>query len=110
MKRWDLTAHYATAADGALLGFAIVGAEGRGAAAKVFVYELHVAADARRRGVAKALLELAERSAIGRNGPPALELNVHAANADARAAYERLGFAHTSSHERGRVLVMRRKR
>ena len=56
------------------------------------------------------LLELAERSAIGRNGPPALELNVHAANADARAAYERLGFAQTSSQERGRVLVMRRKR
>ena len=62
-KRWDLTVHIATASDGALMGFAISGAEGRGV---VFVYELHVAKPARKRGVARSLLDLVERSSLSR--------------------------------------------
>ena len=108
LKSWALTAHYALDDDGTLLGFAIVGGEGRGAASKVFVYELHVSVSARRRGIATALLDIAERSGIGRNGPPALELNVHKDNEVAQRFYEAAGFGKSS--ELQGVLVMRRKR
>eukprot|EP00966_Prymnesium_polylepis_P216015 5000682-Prymnesium_polylepis.1 len=110
LKRWNLTAHYATAADRQLLGFAVVGAEGRGAASKVFAYELHVDEAARRKGIATALLDIAERSGVGRNGAPAVELQVHEANAGARQFYESMQFVKTSALDGGSIHVMRRKR
>jgi GNAT superfamily N-acetyltransferase len=105
-KRWDLTIHTAKAADGALLGFAISGTEGRG---KLFLYELHVAPAHRKGGMATALLELVERSARGRSAPT-VELNVHRANEGARGFYEHVGFAQTGELSGGSVLVMQRKR
>ena len=105
-RRWDLMVHTATSAAGELLGFSISGAEGR---AKIFLYELHVAAAQRNGGVATALLELVERSARGRSAPT-VELNVHHANEDARGFYEHVGFAQTGEVSGGSVLVMQRKR
>ena len=106
-KRWDLTVHIATASDGALMGFAISGAEGRGL---VFLYELHVAKSARKRGVARSLLDLVERSSPSRGrSRPTVELNVHRGN-DALGFYEREGFAPTGELSGGDVIVMRRKR
>ena len=105
-KRWDLMIHTAKAADGTLLGFAISGTEGRG---KLFLYELHVAAAQRSRGIATALLDLVERSSRGRSAPT-VELNVHHANESARSFYEHVGFAQTGKLSGGSVLVMRRKR
>jgi ribosomal protein S18 acetylase RimI-like enzyme len=55
------------------------------------LYLLHVRPHARRRGVAAALTREAVRIARER-GLDVLELNVLAANADARAVYERWGF------------------
>ena len=99
--------HIATASDGALMGFAISGAEGRGL---VFLYELHVAKSARKRGVARSLLDLVERSSPSRGrSSPTVELNVHRGN-DALGFYEREGFAPTGELSGGDVIVMRRKR
>ena len=108
-QRWDLTAHYALGADGELRAFMVSGTDGRGAARKVFIYELHVAAAWRRKGLATALLGLAERSSPGR-GAPTLELNVHSANEAARMFYQRAGFAQADETDGGGVLVLRRKR
>ena len=65
--------------------------------------------DARRRGIASALLDLAERSGAGRSAPT-LELQVHKANSDALRFYERVGFVQASETDGGSVFVMRRKR
>lgn len=106
-KRWDLTVHIATDSDAMMLGFAISGAEGRG---KLFLYELHVAKAARKRGVARALLELVERSSPSRGRTsPMVELNVHCDN-DALGFYKHEGFAQTGELCGGDVIVMRRKR
>ena len=89
------------------MGFAISGAEGRG---MVFLYELHVAKPARKRGVARSLLDLVERSSPSRGrSSPTVELNVHRGN-DALGFYEREGFAPTGELSGGDVIVMRRKR
>ena len=105
-KRWDLTVHWASAADGALLGFAISGSEGRG---KLFLYELHVDSKRRKQGVASSLLELVERSSTSRGrGAPTVELNVHSSNTRAVGFYEHVGFVETGKLRRGAVLEMRR--
>jgi ribosomal protein S18 acetylase RimI-like enzyme len=113
LGRWDLHLHLALSADGKHVeGFCISGAEGRGQKRKVFIYELHVAQAQRRRGIARALIDVAERSAGSKRGgtPPLLELNVHCANEEARAFYEHLGFgAHGETRDRLAV-VMRRQR
>ena len=107
-KRWDLTVHTATAADGTLLGFAISSTEGRG---KLFLYELHTDVDCRKRGVATTLLDLVEQSSLSRGRTsPMIELNVHTENEAARAFYEHVGFVKTGSHTGDTVLIMSRKR
>ena len=58
-------AHLAIAPSGEVIGFAISGTEQRGA--KVFLYELHVHKDRRRRGIGSALMEMAWRTARGAN-------------------------------------------
>ena len=107
--KWDLTVHTVRSADGQLLGFAISGLEGRG---KAFLYELHVAADARSRGFGRALIDLVERSATRARGGGGgtVELHVHKSNIAAQEFYEHLGFVLVGEASEGRVLVMQRKR
>ena len=109
--RWDVMAHLVTLESGEVVAFAISGAEGRGASAKVFLYELHVADAHRGHGYANALLELVECSGTGaRTGSvKTVELNVHEDN-DARGFYAHVGFVETGKTSGGAVLVMRRRR
>ena len=107
-RQWDLTVHTATSASGELLGFAISGAEGRG---KVFLYELHVDSSSRKRGVARALLDLVERSSTSRGrGSAMVELNAHTSNTDAQGFYKHVGFVQVGSTRDKLALVMQRKR
>ncbi|KAL1507180.1 hypothetical protein AB1Y20_008031 [Prymnesium parvum] len=108
LSRMDLLVHTAMTSEGELVGFAISCNEGRG---KVYVYELHVTAAHRRRGIARALLELCEQSSTsrGRNSP-LLELQVHTANSAAQGFYTHMGFVHMRQICNGSVCVMQRKR
>ena len=107
-RRWDLMIHTARSASGVLLGAAISGAEGRG---KVFLYELHVAEEARGVGVGRALIDLAERSSTSRGrGGVMMELNVHTSNVKAQGFYEHLGFTRMGETRDKLAIIMRRKR
>lgn len=77
--------------DGALAGFALARQKGR---RHGVVTDLYVVPDARRRGVAAALV----REAVARlaaNGVEVVEIGVQASNDVARTAYERWGFRTT---------------
>lgn len=60
LKRWDLSATWAEKENGELMRFAITHEEGRGTNAKMFVWELHVRAWSRRKGMATSMLELVQ--------------------------------------------------
>lgn len=75
---------------GGLLAFCVLAL----AADEVEVHDVAVAPAARRRGLARALMEHALRDAAGRGARRAF-LEVRASNRPARALYARLGFAPT---------------
>lgn len=84
----------AEGADGSVVGYTIVG----GASSMLaptpfgFVYDLWVAADARRQGIARRLLARAEQWCRG-EGLPRLKLEVATGNAAARRLYASSGFS-----------------
>ena len=105
-SRWDLMTHLAIAPSGDLIGFAVSGTEQRGV--KVFLYELHVHKDWRRRGIGTALMDMAWRTARGANRT--MELNVHKDNEEALDFYEKkCGFGRCGEVSNGLSFVMRRK-
>lgn len=109
-SRYDLMVHAVMSSKDELLGFAISGNEGRGKA-KVYVYELHVATAQRRRGLARTLLDMCEKSSASRGRTsPMLELQVHATNVSALSFYNRVGFVKISETSNGGMFVMQRKR
>lgn len=111
LGKCDLMLHTVMTTKDVLLGFAISGNEGRCSNSKVFVYELHVAAAHRRCGLAKALLDLCEKSSMTRGrSSPTLELQVHKGNSNAISFYEHMGFACMSPDSNGNMFVMQRKR
>ena len=98
--------HLAIAPSGDLIGFAVSGTEQRGV--KVFLYELHVHKDWRRRGIGTALMDMAWRTARGANRT--MELNVHKDNEEALDFYEKkCGFGRCGEVSNGLSFVMRRK-
>ena len=99
-------AHLAIDSSGTLIGFAISGTEQRGK--KVFLYELHVMEGRRGGGLGTALMQMAERSARGKDRT--MELNVHKENEDARDYYEvKCGFVRFGETADKVAWVMRRK-
>ena len=85
-ERWDRAVH-TVEVDGAIVGFAIVG---DGPHNSIFIYELHVAAGYRQRGIGTRLLDAVQDVAGGKS---AMQLEVHRSNVLARIVYGRLGFA-----------------
>lgn len=72
----------------AITGTAMIGCDGH----RGWIYYLAVAPDARRAGLARALMAAAE-AWLGERGAPKIQLMVRDGNDAANAFYERLGFA-----------------
>ena len=85
-ERWDRAVH-TVEVDGVMIGFAIVG---DGPCNSIFIYELHVAAGYRSRGIGTRLLDMVQDVAGGKS---AMQLEVHRSNVRARVFYGHRGFA-----------------
>ena len=99
------TVHVVTAGE-LVKGFAIHSAW-RGRGGTVFLYELHVAADQRKRGVGSALIDLTVQPAPRGFRAKIVELNVHKTNNDSKAWYERRGFKEEGEAPGGLAFVMK---
>lgn len=107
--RWDRMATWAESGAGELIGFAITSAdEGRGKAAKLLVWELHVRPQEQRKGLATALLDLVQmKSSLTRGRQSVLiELKVHATNEAARAFCQHYGFVEAREGQEAPILRM----
>jgi ribosomal protein S18 acetylase RimI-like enzyme len=97
--KWRLSA-WALAEDGRLAGFWIASRKPGGVA---HAHRVAVAAEARRRGIGRALFECA-RSLAARGRARSMALSVSALNPGAAAFYERLGFRRSAGDELPAVL------